>query len=221
MDRARFIALWRRCAVRATGPDPSAVYDELSRLYGEPHRYYHTPGHLDHCLGQLDAAKDGVHEPDAVEMALWFHDAIYDPPAPDNERRSAELFAQRTQGCFEEPFSQKVYELILITEHETPPRTADEAFMVDIDLSSFGLDWESFRQDSDAVRKEFSHLPDGEFYPAHARFLRSLLERPRFYFTDFFSERYQRSARRNIERYLQELSDAGLIANAGRRNEPP
>ncbi len=211
MERARFIALWRRCPARGAGPDPSAVYDELRQHYNEPHRRYHTPAHLEHCLEQLEAARHSMHEPDAVEMALWFHDAIYEPAADDNERRSAELFAQRAGGCFEERFTRKVFDLIVITEHRTPPQGTDEKFMVDIDLSSIGLDWRIFRADSDAIRQEFSHLSDAEYYPVNARFLRSLLERPRLYFTDFFRDRYEQTARDNIERYLEELSDGGLI----------
>ncbi|NIR32331.1 MAG: hypothetical protein GWN84_24125 [Gammaproteobacteria bacterium] len=211
MERERFIALWRRCPARGGGPEPFVAYDELRRLYAEPHRRYHTSGHLQHCLGQFELARDLVHQPDAVEMALWFHDAIYQPSASDNEQRSAQLFLRWAQGCFEAGFARKVCDLILITEHETPPRTTDEKFIADIDLSSLGLDWEIFRRDSDAVREEFSHLSDAEYYPAHARFLRSLLERPRFYFTDFFSERYEDTARRNIERYLGELAKANLV----------
>ena len=91
MDQRRFEELWERC-VGAGGED---VFRQIEVLYGEAHRHYHDQTHIVHCLRQFDLAGAIIPNPDAVEMALWFHDAIYevpDGPSPDNERRSAELF---------------------------------------------------------------------------------------------------------------------------------
>jgi predicted metal-dependent HD superfamily phosphohydrolase len=74
--------------------------------------------------------------------------------------------------------------------------------MVDIDLSSFGSHWSEFLRDTRNVRKEQTHVPDAVYYPAHARFLKMLLNRSRIFHTDFFHERYEESARRNIDRLL-------------------
>jgi len=147
-------------------------------------------------------------------MALWFHDAVYEPAASDNEQRSAELFAARAGGCFDEGFTRQVCELILATVHATPPRAPDAKLIADIDLSSFGLHWEAFLRDSRAVREEFAHLSDTRFYPAHARFLRSLLARAHLYHTDYFRRQCEANARANIERYLRELAEAGLVDEA-------
>ena len=73
---------------------------------------------------------------------------------------------------------------------------------MDIDLSSFGEDWPDFLRDTLNVRNEQAHVPDAIYYPGHAKFLKMLLDRPRIFYTDFFHERYEQSARRNIERLL-------------------
>ena len=206
MDRTRFEALWRRCI----GAGAGAVFDELDALYREPHRRYHTAAHIEHCLGQLDLAAGRMDEPDAVEMALWFHDAIYDVPGPENELRSAELFAERAAGRGSEQFRSKVHRLIMATCHlDPPPATLDESFMVDIDLSSFGLPWEEFLRDSRAVRAELPHLTDDEFHPRQRKFLESLASRPVFCFTEFFRDRHEARARANIERLCARLEAGG------------
>lgn len=208
LDRQRFESLWTRCI----GGDAGAVFDQLDRLYGEPHRRYHTAGHIEHCLRQLDLAADRMDEPDAVEMAVWFHDAIYDIPAKDNELRSAELFAALAGERGSEQFRTKVHVLVMATTHlDPPPRTLDESFMVDIDLSSFGRPWDEFLLDSRAVRAELPHLSDAEFYPRQRRFLESLAARPRFCFTEFFRDRHEARARRNIARLRAILDEGGPV----------
>ena len=101
-------------------------------------------------------------------------------------------------------FRDTVYRLVMVTVYPSEPRTSDEGYMVDIDLSSFGLSWEEFRRDSQAVRDELPHLGDEEFFPKQHSFLRMLLGRERFFVTDFFANRYERAARDNIERLLRE-----------------
>lgn len=74
-----------------------------------------------------------------MEAAIWFHDAIYDPRAKDNEEQSAALAetALTTAGIAPEIISQ-VRSLILITKHTSPPRQPDEILLVDIDLAIIG-----------------------------------------------------------------------------------
>ena len=194
--RPRFESLWGR----RIGADGGAVFDRIDALYHEPHRRYHTTAHIEHCLRQFDLAVDRMDEPDAVEMALWFHDAIYEIPAKDNELRSADLFAAQAGGRGPEEFRANVHDLIMATTHLGPPRTRDESFMLDIDLSSFGRPWEEFLDDSRSVRAELAHLSDAEFASRQKKFLASLAARPVFCFTEFFRERHEARARANIER---------------------
>ena len=207
MDRERFEALLSRCCTNGRGSaDPGRIFDEVSRRYREPHRRYHTPRHIHHCLEQFDLAADLLDESDAVELALWFHDVVWEAQAApaSNEQRSADLFVQRLGGALDERFRDTVYRLVMVTVYPSEPATPDEGYMVDIDLSSFGLPWEEFRRDSQAVRDELPHLTDEEFFPKQHRFLRMLLDRERFFVTDFFAERYERAARDNIGRLLRE-----------------
>jgi predicted metal-dependent HD superfamily phosphohydrolase len=208
MVESRFIALWNRCFADGEGEGPAKIYADLVRRYSESHRRYHTCDHVAHCLKQFDLAADLMDNSDAVEMGIWFHDAIYKPGAADNELQSAQLFEKITDHE-ESSLKQCVYDLIMVTKHPEYPKCLDEKFMVDIDLSSFALPWAAFIQDSEAVREEFDQLSDASFFAGHLKFLNSLVGRSTFFFTDFFQTRYEAIARQNIARYMKDLHAKG------------
>lgn len=178
--------------------------------YAEPQRRYHNREHLLHCLAEHDRASSQMSRPDLVEMALWFHDVIFEPGAADNEQRSAELFVACGEGFLDPSFVENVRTLILLTTHRQRPETEEGCFVLDIDLSSFGIPWNDFLRDSRRVREERTDLGDDDYYRAQTGFLRSLLDRPRIFHTAFFHSQYEDTARQNIARAMQ------LIATQGR-----
>ena len=211
MDKQRFTSLWKRCQTGGgAGADADDVYDEVRDYYSEPGRYYHTPKHIEHCLGQFDLAAGEMDNADAVEMAIWFHDLVYDTHAQDNELQSARHFVESANDSMEAEFKAMVYDLIMTTAPPRMPKTTDQEFMLDIDLSSFGLPWDDFVRDSTAVRRESKQLSDAEFFPGQRAFLESLVNRQHFYFTEFFRSRIERAARSNITRHLENLRDHGV-----------
>jgi predicted metal-dependent HD superfamily phosphohydrolase len=207
-ERGRFMALWGRCLVGEPSVADEA-FARLAELYGEPHRHYHTLDHIWRCLAEFDRAAELMDEPDAVEMALWFHDAIYVSGAKDNESRSAELFQQWSDEHAEWTFRRRVHDLIMVTTHREWPRWEDERFIVDIDLSGFGLPWDEFERDGHLIRAECVAMTDEEYYPGQLRFLLSLQNRPTFFFTDYFQQRYELAARANTRRVVESLRARG------------
>lgn len=153
-----------------------------------------------------------MDDPDAVEMALWFHDVIYETNVSSgvNERSSAEFFMQVATPSLRHGFCEQVFQLIMVTTHSRTPSTIDEMFVVDIDLSSFGLPWKEFATDSVSVRDEFPQFTDEDFYPKQRVFMQALLARPRFCFTQFFHSKHEQTARANIKRHLAKLSERGF-----------
>ena len=210
MDRERFNALWVRSLNVGKADDADEVFDTVLAHYSESHRRYHTPQHIDHCLQQFDLVVDHVEQPDAVEIAIWFHDIIYNVPTTDNELKSAELFRDLTKGRIDPTLGQNVYDMILITMHKVPPTRNDEKLLVDVDLSSFALPWERFRKDSQNVREEFSDRSDKDFYSAHMKFMQSLLDRSSFFASDFFREKFESNARENVRDLIKELHCTGF-----------
>ncbi len=210
-DPGRFRALWRRCLLDGISDDGATVHQRLLDGYREPQRYYHTPQHIEHCLSWFDRCRSLVGNPDALELAIWFHDVIYEPGKPDNEARSAALYRQLSDGVHANATRGLVDRLIMATLHlGSELEDGDADYMVDIDLSSFGLPWEEFLRDSENLRREATHLDDAQFHQRARAFHQTLRARERFFHTDFFAERLETRAHENIERYLE------LIENRSR-----
>jgi predicted metal-dependent HD superfamily phosphohydrolase len=207
---SRFSALWQACS--AVPADGHAVWRVLSGHYAGPGRYYHNLQHVWHCLGELDLAGDRVPQPQQVELAIWFHDIVYDSTRSDNELRSAKLFTELASQVMHAGWVATVSALIVATTHRHPVQGDIEAWVVDIDLSSFGLPWEAYRADCEALRREQAWQPDETFYRNKRRFLHTLLARPYIFSTEYFQQRLEARARDNITRYLDELSAQGLGA---------
>lgn len=214
MNLSRFENLWRRNMLPKAVDKSQKVFSIVQQCYQEHHRHYHNDEHINHCLELLEVAKSEMQLSDAIELGIWFHDVIYHIGASDNEERSAELFLQLSQGQLQEELRQHVGELIMSTTHDSHPETMDERILVDIDLSSFGLSWDRFTEDGDNVRKEQSHLSDQDFFRKQMRFQESLLNRARFYFSDFFYEKFEARARENLSRHLELLRAKGFFAEA-------
>ncbi|WP_425117606.1 hypothetical protein [Burkholderia anthina] len=168
----------------------------LARCYMEPARHYHTLVHVRRCLRHLDQARDLIPEPDAVELALWFHDVIFVPGAKDNEQRSADWFRRHADGRIRA--CERICTMILATTHVGIVEEPDTRFVCDIDLAVLGAARSRFREDGRRLRAERPDLDDGA-YDLHERtLLCGLLLRPRIYLTEFFYARCERQARRNL-----------------------
>ena len=194
----------------ATGPGAGScgpVFDELVSLYTGADRHYHCAKHINFCLGKLDEARDAGSYSPKVEMAVWFHDAIYQAGDPENEHKSALWFKECATGNLSNDTVDEVSRLIVATTHRDKPESWQEELLVDVDLSSFGLPWERFLEDGHNIRLEFAHLDDDKFIENQSRFLRGLLARPTVFHTRHFSEYYESTARDNIRRILRAFDE--------------
>src|SRR5688572_235508 len=136
-------------------------YDQLVNLYSEPQRHYHTLHHVGHCLLEFEEAGHLIGNRRAVEVALWFHDAIYEPRAHNNEERSAELagrFLAETEAGPE--FSHLVTQHILATRHHIGEPGSDSLIVVDIDLAILGQPRTVFDDYERGIRLEYSWVAE-------------------------------------------------------------
>lgn len=196
----RFAALWARRATTPPSPDGATVFANLLRRLEEPARHFHNLDHIRECVELVDEVAPGLREPDAVEMGLWFHDAVYVPGAADNERRSAELFVALSHGVAT-AFRHRVARNILATRHAAL-QYDDRAYVVDIDLAGLGAPWEDFIEKGDLLRRELAGQSDATYYRAQVGFLNGLIRRPAIYSTGHFRERFEAVARGNLQRLL-------------------
>lgn len=142
----RWLALWQQLGVARHADGALAdTFVELTARYAESHRYYHTAQHIAECLAHFDSAQCLCEHAPEVELALWFHDAIYDPRAKNNELQSAEwaVRVMRDAGLASDVQS-RVHALIMATAHNVLAQTQDAQVLVDIDLSILGADTARF-----------------------------------------------------------------------------
>jgi predicted metal-dependent HD superfamily phosphohydrolase len=199
----RWLKFW--AAAGASG-DPEPEWRRLSACYAEPHRAYHTIHHIAHCLDELDEVRALAADPVAVEMALWYHDAVYDPRAKDNEARSA-AWARRAAAAMglAPERGERVAGLILVSTHTGPADDPDAALFADIDLSILGRPSAVFAEYERGVRREYSWVPGFVFRTKRSAILKSFLDRPSVYATSHFRRKYEEMARLNLTVSLKQL----------------
>ncbi len=177
---------------------PDAVRARLVARYGEPHRHYHTWSHVLACLDARE--RIAPFAPIEVDVALWFHDVIYDPRAHDNEERSAALMLEELGDS-----AKPAVPLVLATKHSAVPDTEEARIVVDADLSILGADVETFDTYEQAVRQEYAFVPDDAFRAGRAHVLRSFLDRPTIFSTPAGRDLWEGHARENLTRSLAAL----------------
>jgi predicted metal-dependent HD superfamily phosphohydrolase len=198
--RAAFDAHWR-AAWSAMGIDtpPIALRDALLVRYDEPHRRYHTLQHLGECLDAFERERAHAQRPGEVALGLWFHDAIYDLLAHDNERQSADWAhdALRAAGIGAAS-AQRVHDLIMATKHDAQPDDPDARLLVDIDLSILGAPPARFAEYERQIRAEYAHVPPDVFEPRRRLILARFLARDPLYQTPGMRACCEAQARINL-----------------------
>lgn len=206
LDYDRFRLLWNRCLLDSTNDQSSAIHQHLIDSYSEPQRYYHTLDHIEYCLSLFDEISSDAHNPDAIELAIWYHDVVYTPGAVDNEQLSADQFMATSHGVFDDALRDTIYRHIMATVHNgSEVKDTDTQYMLDIDLSSFGRPWPEFIHDSDNLRLEMKDQPDEVFYQKQAAFQDKLFGQPRFFKSDYFYHKYEIQARQNRSDYFETI----------------
>jgi len=183
-------------------------YAGLMSRYQEPHRAYHTDVHIARMFELRDKLPFVVTDDVALAWAIWYHDAIYDPRASDNELQSANLFAVFAgNAALPTDLTERVRSLILVTKsHE--PQTPDECVMVDLDLSILGAPEPEFDAYEMAIRQEYAHVPADQFAVGRSRILESFLHKPHIFSSACMAE-YEIRARANLARSVERLASGG------------
>jgi predicted metal-dependent HD superfamily phosphohydrolase len=195
---------WSRACAEIGVASDERDYRRVRRAWQGMGRHYHTLAHLDACLREFDATRDLAARPAEVELALWFHDAIYRSWRRDNEAQSAAL-AVSTLRAAADDITDRIRQMILATVHRETGFAGDTALVLDVDLSILGAAPETYGQFERAVRREYWWVPRARYVAGRGRILSSLLERPAIYQLDRFFEKYEKQARANIQAALRQL----------------
>lgn len=194
----RFIALWQSLGAEGSSRDALVC---LRDAYAEEHRVYHDARHISACLALLD--DPAIRATPEVEAAIWFHDAVYDTHANDNEERSAVLAEELLRGVAKERVARIASYILATKHHDAEDHGA--RLVLDIDLSILGTDPETYDRFETEIRREYAWVDEPLFAAGRAAVLRRFLDRPQIYATALFRERYEQQARENLTRRVATL----------------
>jgi predicted metal-dependent HD superfamily phosphohydrolase len=197
--------------------DHSVLVNEILSAYQQPGRHYHTLRHIEYCLDAVDRYKQsGVSGPifsqGTVELALWYHDLVYDPRAIDNEERSVAVLREHEALVPLDPvIVGEACSAILATCHRAPPIAPLDKFVVDVDLSILAAPEERFNEYERGVRAEYCFVPDSAWIAGRSQVLQDFVNREWVYSFPYFRMRFEGAARANLKRSIARLARGEIL----------
>lgn len=187
------------------------LVDGLKRRYAEPHRHYHTWDHIQYMERLFTPTKRNLHDPEAVALAIYYHDAIYDPARSDNERQSASLIETELSPIVDKKRLAGPVVLVNATEqHSLPPGLesaleTDCRYFLDMDLAILGSPWSAYVSYAKNIRREYSQYGDFLYKTGRRKILKKFLASDSLFFTPYFADLFEHQARDNLQRELEDL----------------
>jgi predicted metal-dependent HD superfamily phosphohydrolase len=176
------------------------LWSEIEKNYSQKDRHYHNLEHLENMFSELDAIKDSISNYSKISFSVFYHDVIYDASSKSNEEKSAEFAKARLQQLnINETDISEIYQQILATKAHEGSDDKDLNYLLDADLSILGKDLETYIDYTKKIRKEYSIYPDLLYKPGRKKVLQHFLVMENIFKTDYFREKYEEQAKKNIE----------------------
>ena len=199
-------AILRRRWARTLPTEPE-LGKELLGLWSQEHRYYHDRVHLLSVLEAVDrlSGKLSAEELMLLQLAAWFHDAVYQGTAED-EFKSAVLARERLDSVLSARAVSTVSDLILLTAGHNP-KESDRLgrILCDADLEVLARPEPAYQRYAHAIYQEYAHLPRHVLAEGRSRILTALLEKATIYATAAGRDLWESAARSNVSRELEHL----------------
>ena len=189
----------------AWGVTPSLadeMFEDVRQHYTESARFYHTLEHIGAMLETVESLAAFARNLNAVRLAVWLHDVIYDSRASDNEARSAEYTKQMCQKL-SIPDGHVVASLILKTKTHEADDDADAPLLIDADLAVLGASESAYRAYAEKIRQEYAWVSEPDYRTGRRQLLERFLARPRIF---RFLAHLEEPARRNLAAEIAQLA---------------
>lgn len=186
------------------------VFDKLVEMYTQEVRAYHNLKHVKAMLDFLDSHASEIQGMPQVVLAVFFHDAIYDSQANDNEEQSAALVQalMKPIGLASEDI-EPIASLVQSTKKHHPILSGtDNRLFLDADLAILGSSPGSYLRYCDAIREEYAWVPQSDYIVGRKGVLESFLQRPEIYMTESVRGKLEERARENIAAEIQLLGES-------------
>ena len=199
-DHEKFQQYWTQFSAELILDKKQAevLYSLLENAYTESQRYYHTIQHIIECLDLFHQIKAQFNDPITVELAIWFHDIIYDPKASNNEEQSAALMQKYCSNLLVSDQIQKVYDCIIATKKHQASIDQDLNYLLDIDLAILGSSTVRFAEYEQQIQQEYAWVESELYKLKRAEVLQYFFQMKPLYQTEYFRQLFEDQAKQNL-----------------------
>lgn len=183
--------------------EPQKIFNKLIAAYSEKQRAYHTIQHLYECLALLESIRADLNDAYAVALAIWFHDAVYDPQAKDNELKSAELFQQYLAQDLSINIVQKIKGWIVATQKHASTDELDLQFLLDIDLAILAASPDRFAEYEQQIQQEYAWVDPDVYSIKRKEVLAHFYQTEPLYQTQYFQQNFEQRAKNNLKNIIE------------------
>jgi predicted metal-dependent HD superfamily phosphohydrolase len=181
------------------------IEDRLVEHYAN--RPYHNLRHISFMDKSTDP--EIVEDLDSFELAVFFHDIVYDTKSNHNEEDSALVLDFIMRGLISDKTLNKAKELILDTKHISTPSSNDGKYLCDLDMLGLSFPYGTFKENNDLIDSEYNILGE-DFIRGRVKFFKGLLEKPQIFYTKPLFKVEEELARNNILRYIDSTLSLGI-----------
>ncbi|MGB0862067.1 MAG: hypothetical protein ACPG19_09315 [Saprospiraceae bacterium] len=187
--------------------DNQSVTHQIYKYYNQSHRHYHNLSHIYNLFKLNDCLSTDYRE--IVEVAIWFHDVIYQPFYKNNEARSRDFFIKILSKNTSHQFKRNEIEWVegaIMSTFGHYPRSKNDGIelFLDMDLSILASNWKTYQRYTEGVRKEYWIYPNALYKKGRIKVLKHFLERESIFYTPIFKEK-EGLARANLRREIKLL----------------
>lgn len=183
------------------------LWTEVSKNYAEKSRHYHNLLHIKNLFEEIGQVKQHIKKFEIISFSIFYHDVIYSATSKSNEEKSADYAAKRlTDLDLNTSDIEVICSQILATKSHQKSNDTDTNYLLDADLSILGKNSEIYNQYIQQIRKEYSIYPDFVYKPGRKKVLQHFLDLENIYKTEFFREKYEATARKNMMDELKNLN---------------
>lgn len=189
--------------------------EKLYSAYTEPWRTYHNKSHIVDMYTTFLAVVDEIYPEnelwkDGILLMIFYHDTWYKVGREHglNEKKSAEWALKDCGSYLQVPYKHVLPQGIEATVTHTldgvdPSFHREVGLLLDLDLKTLGSPLPVFQEITEVIWKEYKPVyTREEFDTGRAIWARTFLERPFIYHTEWFKERFESQARKNLEALL-------------------
>jgi predicted metal-dependent HD superfamily phosphohydrolase len=183
------------------------LFSNIKQHYTESSRCYHNQTHIQKMLDFSFLYADEIQDADTLQLAIFYHDIIYNSLSKNNEIESAALAVEQlSKTNFPTEKIKLVEQFIVSTQKHFPIiEQLDLPYFLDFDLAILGTERSIYIDYAEKIRKEYKWVPTFLYNKNRKKVLQHFLEREHIYFTEIFRNQYEENARKNLLFEIDEL----------------